>query len=95
MTKLSAARSDADLRACLQPVAARHRANVAQLAAAYFPDLASAPLRFEAVLTLVTNAMHGMIAARLVHGAEPALEREQLRVLGAAVSVLLAAGKGA
>ena len=74
----------------LEPVAERHRDNVVRLAARYFPVLAGDRARFEAVLTLVTNAMHGMVASRRVHGERPTAEREQLSLLTQAVTALIA-----
>lgn len=85
----TAARTDADLRECLEPVAAAHTANVAHLAARYFPALAVDAERLEAVLALVTHAMHGMVAARLVHGRGAAGEREQLVLLEEVVTALI------
>ncbi len=61
-----AARTDAELRAALTPVAARHQANIAALARCYFPDAAAASPRFEAVLDLVLDALQGMAVRRLL-----------------------------
>jgi len=85
----TAARTDTDLRDCLEPVSAGHTANVGSLAARYFPTLAIDPSRLEGVLSLVTNAMHGMVASRLVHGRDPVGEREQLALLVEAVTALV------
>jgi AcrR family transcriptional regulator len=63
---LTAARTDADLRSHLAPVAARHEANVARLARAYFPEAARRGPRFEAALAVILDAMQGMAAARAV-----------------------------
>jgi AcrR family transcriptional regulator len=60
----TAARTDAELRAHLMPIAARHEANVARLAHAYFPAAARQGARFDAALTLILDAMNGMAARR-------------------------------
>ena len=88
----TAARTDADLRDCLEPVSASHTANVDRLAARYFPALAVDVPRLNAVLSLVTNAMHGMVAERLVDGRDPAGEREQLVLIEEAVTALIGVG---
>jgi AcrR family transcriptional regulator len=62
----TAARTDAELRAHLRPIAARHQANVDRLARRYFPRLARRP-GFDATLTLLLDAMQGMATARAVH----------------------------
>jgi AcrR family transcriptional regulator len=67
----TAARTDADLRAHLQPIAERHEANVYRLARAYFPDAARRPREFDAALTLVLDAMQGMASSRAVHAHGP------------------------
>jgi AcrR family transcriptional regulator len=63
----SAARTDADLHAHLQPIAERHQANVYRLARAYFPEAARRARGFDAALTLVLDAMQGMASTRVVH----------------------------
>ena len=85
----TAARTDADLRDHLEPVSAAHTANVGRLAARYFPALAVDGSRLDAVLSLVTSAMHGMVASHVVHGRDPAGERDQLALLVEAVTVLV------
>jgi len=70
-----AARTDADLHAQLRPVAERHRSNVAVLAHRYFPELAADRARFETVLAMVLDAMHGMALSRLVYGESTTNER--------------------
>lgn len=60
----TAARTDAELRAHLAPIAARHQTNVTRLARGYFPALAQRGARFEAALTLILDAMNGMAVAR-------------------------------
>lgn len=71
-----AARTDAELRARLRPVAERHQANVFRLAREYFPEAAAAP-RFDSILLLVLDAMQGMAVARCVYG-RAADERQRL-----------------
>lgn len=67
-----AARTDAELRAILAPISARHRDNVLALARAYFPEAAAARPRFDAVLDLILESMLGMVLTRSLHGARPA-----------------------
>jgi hypothetical protein len=67
-----AARTDAELRAVLAPIAARHRDNVLALARAYFPDAAASQARFDAVIDLILSTMLGMVLSRGMHGARPA-----------------------
>lgn len=65
----TAARTDAELRESLLPVARRHRDNVLALARRYFP--ASAGKRqFELTLELLLHAMLGMTVARCLYGDE-------------------------
>jgi AcrR family transcriptional regulator len=59
-----AARTDAELRAHLAPIAARHEADVARLARGYFPDLAQQGARFDGALALILDAMNGMAVTR-------------------------------
>jgi AcrR family transcriptional regulator len=61
-----AARTDAELRAHLAPIAAHHEANVYRLARAFFPDLARQGQRFDAALALILDAMNGMAATRFL-----------------------------
>jgi len=61
----TAARTDDELRAHLEPIADRHQANVYRLARAYFPDAARRGQRFDATLTLLLDAMQGMAASPL------------------------------
>ena len=56
----TAARTDAELRAHLEPIAERHTANVHRLAREYFPEAASLGRRFDAVLALLLDALRGM-----------------------------------
>ncbi|MBY0276698.1 TetR/AcrR family transcriptional regulator [Candidatus Binatia bacterium] len=66
-----AARTDAELRAVLVPISARHRDNVLALARAYFPEAAAAQPRFDAVLDLILETMLGMVLTRSLHGERP------------------------
>lgn len=59
-----AARTDADLRRALTPVAARHHAHVIELAARYFPEVARVP-RFAAAIELVLDTLQGLAVRRL------------------------------
>jgi AcrR family transcriptional regulator len=67
-----AARTDAELRAVLTPISARHRDNVVALARAYFPEAAAAQARFDGVIDLILDTMLGMVVSRGLHGARPA-----------------------
>lgn len=67
-----AARTDAELRAVLAPISARHRDNVLALARAYFPETAASEPRFDAVIDLVLDTMLGMVLSRSLHGERPA-----------------------
>jgi AcrR family transcriptional regulator len=66
-----AARTDAELRAVLAPIAARHRENVLALARAYFPEAAASHPRFDAVIDLILDTMLGMALARGLYGERP------------------------
>ena len=66
-----AARTDAELRAILAPISARHRDNVLALASAYFPEAAAGEPRFAAVIDLILDTMLGMVLSRSLHGATP------------------------
>ena len=66
-----AARTDAELRAVLTPISARHRDNVLALARAYFPEAAASQARFAAVIDLVLDTMLGMLLTRCLHGDRP------------------------
>ncbi|MEW6269334.1 MAG: helix-turn-helix domain-containing protein [Thermodesulfobacteriota bacterium] len=67
-----AARTDAELRAALAPVAARHRDNVLALARGYFPAAAAKHgARFTALLDLILDTMLGMAVARGLYGERP------------------------
>lgn len=77
----TAARTDAELRAHLRPIAERHEANVARLARQYFPAAAARP-DFDITLRLVLDAMQGMASARGVHSYGPN-ERSRLAALHA------------
>jgi len=63
-----AARTDAELRAILAPIAARHRDNVLQLARAYFPEAAATHGRFDTVIDLILDTMLGMVLSRGLYG---------------------------
>lgn len=63
-----AARTDAELRAALAPVAAQHRENVLALAREYFPEAARHGARFEALLDLILDTMLGLALARGLYG---------------------------
>ena len=64
----TAARSDAELRAHLEPIAARHVRNVHRLAHEYFPEAAGLGTRFDATLALLLDAMQGMASTEVQHG---------------------------
>jgi len=66
----AAARTDAELRESLVPVAARHRDNVIGLAGRYFPEAAGNE-RFRLTLDLLLHAMVGMAVARGLYGEDP------------------------
>jgi AcrR family transcriptional regulator len=73
----AAARTDAELRASIVPVAARHRENVIGLAGRYFPE-AAGDERFRLMLDLLLHAMVGMALSRGFYGADdssPALAK--------------------
>ncbi|HYC53559.1 MAG TPA: TetR/AcrR family transcriptional regulator [Candidatus Binatia bacterium] len=85
----AAARTDQELRAVLEPVAAAHGRNVRALAAEYFPDAARDP-RFAVTLDLLLQTMLGMALARSLYGDAglapellPALEALATEVVGA------------
>jgi len=63
-----AARTDAELRAVLAPIAARHRDNVLALARAYFPQAAVSNPSFDATSDLILNTMLGMVLTRGLYG---------------------------
>ena len=63
-----AARTDAELRAILAPIAARHLDNVLQLARAYFPEAAATRASFDTVIDLILNTMLGMALSRGLYG---------------------------
>ncbi|HSP96379.1 MAG TPA: TetR/AcrR family transcriptional regulator [Candidatus Dormibacteraeota bacterium] len=64
----TAARSDGELRAHLEPIAARHQRNVHRLAREYFPDAARLGRRFDATLALLLDAMQGMASSEVPRG---------------------------
>jgi len=70
-----AARTDAELRSILAPIAARHRENVLALARAYFPEAAASAPRFTAIIDLILDTMLGMVLARSLHGERPAEDK--------------------
>lgn len=65
----AAARTDAELRESLLPIALRHRANVIALAGAYFPESAD-DAHFRLTLDLLLHAMLGMAVSRCLYGDE-------------------------
>jgi AcrR family transcriptional regulator len=81
----TAARSDAELRAHLRPIAERHQANVYRLARALFPEFAQRARELDAVLTLVLDAMQGMAAQRIIldHGPDEASRLDTLHGIAA------------
>jgi AcrR family transcriptional regulator len=62
----TAARSDAVLRAQLDPVLARHRANLLREARELFPAAAAANPEFDAIVDAVISALQGAALAGLV-----------------------------
>jgi len=84
----TAARTDAELRARLEPIAVRHQADVTRLAHAYFPEAARRPARFEAALTLILDAMEGMASTRAIRRGQ-ASERVRLATLRAIAAAAL------
>ena len=84
----TAARTDAELRAQLEPIAARHQANVTRLAYAYFPAAARRRGRFDAALTLILDAMEGMASTRAIHREQPS-EARRLATLHAVAAQAL------
>lgn len=62
----TAARTDAELRAHLRPIAERHQANVYRMARAFFPEFAQRGREFDAALTLILDAMQGMASERII-----------------------------
>jgi AcrR family transcriptional regulator len=75
-----AARTDAELRAALAPVALRHHANVVRLARGYFPDAAATHPGFEALLDLVLDTLQGLAVRRLLANDRRALEGTLARI---------------
>src|SRR5262249_21018494 len=63
-----AARTDAELRTALVPIAMQHRDNVLRLAREYFPEAARRNPRFAALLDLVLDTMLGMALSRSLYG---------------------------
>ncbi|MEO8605806.1 MAG: helix-turn-helix domain-containing protein, partial [bacterium] len=86
----TAARTDAELHAQLEPIAARHQANVTRLAFAYFPQAARRRPQFEAALTLILDAMEGMASTRAIRRQQPS-QRARLATLHAVAAHALAA----
>ncbi|MFN2426761.1 MAG: hypothetical protein ABR587_10000, partial [Candidatus Binatia bacterium] len=66
----AAARTDAELRESVAPVAARHRQNVIDLAGRYFPH-AGGDENFRLTLDLLLHAVVGMALARGLYGSDP------------------------
>jgi hypothetical protein len=87
-----AARTEAELRARLRPIAERHEANVFVLARQYFPE-AAATANFDATLSLVLDSLQGMAVARCVYG-RAADERRRLDAIRDLASRALAADAG-
>jgi AcrR family transcriptional regulator len=75
----AAARTDAELRAALAPVLARHRENLHREARALFPEAAHAP-HFLAVVDTVIDALQGAALGALVLP-DPASESRRLEQL--------------
>lgn len=67
----AAARTDAELRESLVPVAARHRDNVIGLAGRYFPE-AAGDERFQLMLSLLLHAVVGMALSHGFQGPDAA-----------------------
>lgn len=81
----NAARTDAELRAHLAPIAAAHVANVFRLAHQYFPEAARLGARFDATLALILDAMQGMAASEVERGPRSIAQRlEFLHTVAAA-----------
>lgn len=66
----AAARTEPELRESLVPVAARHRANVIELAGRYFPE-AAGDERFRLTLDLLLHAVVGMALSHGLYGEDP------------------------
>jgi AcrR family transcriptional regulator len=66
----AAARTDAELRASIVPIAARHHENVIALAESYFPQ-AAGDEKFRLTLELLLHAMVGIALSRGFYGADP------------------------
>lgn len=64
----TAARSDAELRAHLEPIAARHARNVYRLAREYFPESTRLGRQFDVTLALLLDAMQGMASSEVQGG---------------------------
>lgn len=64
-----AARTDADLREKLAPVAESHQRNVHRLAREFFPEVESG--RLDGVLRTILDAMQGMAVSKFVYGSVP------------------------
>jgi AcrR family transcriptional regulator len=81
----TAARSDAELRAHLAPIAARHLRNVYRLARALFPEAARLGRRFDVTLAVILDAMQGMASSAVQRGPVTAAARlDRLRDIAAA-----------
>jgi len=66
----AAARTEPELRESLVPVAARHRANVIELAGRYFPEAAGNE-SFRLTLDLLLHAVVGMALSHGLYGEDP------------------------
>jgi AcrR family transcriptional regulator len=85
----TAARTDAELRQRLEPIALRHQRDVRELAHAYFPEAAQHPARFDAALTLILDAMEGMASTRIIQRGQPS-QTARLAALRAVAAAALA-----
>lgn len=85
----TAARTDLELRAHVQPIAARHGANVYRLAREYFPAADRLGARFDTTLAMILDAMQGMATSRLVRDGGPS-EAERLAFLRSVAASALA-----
>jgi AcrR family transcriptional regulator len=88
----TAARSDAELHAHLEPIALRHQRNVYRLAGEYFPEAARRGRRFEATLALLLDAMQGMASSAVLRGTVGLAERLDFLHDIAAAALARAAG---
>ena len=88
----TAARSDGELRAHLEPIAPRHQRNVYRLAREYFPEAARLERRFDTALALILDAMQGMASSDVQRGPVGVAERLDFLHDIAAAALVPAAG---